>query len=289
MPYADKLKTILEAMGREEEFKAICERQTEANGTIKEVHSHSLQVSGDKAYLIPLSDLHVGHVNFNVEKALGFVKYILNTPDTYTILLGDQAECSNRFSIGKPNDVDMDSDEQLDILTQMLEPLAKAGKIWGVHIGNHEYRFPRDGCNNPAQMLAKLLRVPYLSYQGFHVIDVKGSNGIRQRYTMHSTHGVGSATTMAQIIASSEKPNKIYPTADLYINGHLHAKDHHVDTVYTISDKGILVPHTRHYVVCGNFIEYWESYADMKLMQPHATGAVKISFSAEKKEIEVKS
>lgn len=286
--FYDNLKKVLTEMDRMNEFNELISNYVNQSDQ-KEVYVHPLDIKNDCAYLIPLADLHVGNVNFNIDKLIAFANYILDTPDTYTILLGDQMECATRTSIGLGQfSEDMHIREQLDLVYEIFKPIAEAKKLWGIHIGNHEYRIPKEVGLSPAEILARRLEVPYLGYQGYHLIKVRNKEkNLSQNYKIMSFHGSGSGTTMGALINAAERGERVCGNADLFISGHTHVKNMHSKTIYNIDDNGSLLPQNRYYVICGSFLEYWGSYAEMKLLTPHATGAVVISLSAKEKDIKV--
>lgn len=94
--------------------------------------------------LVPISCLHIGHKNFNEKKASGYLDYILKTPNTYTIMLGDTienvlAETANRHP-GSIHDQVMGVEEQRERAVKLIAPLAKAGKILAWTESNHSLR-----------------------------------------------------------------------------------------------------------------------------------------------------
>jgi hypothetical protein len=291
MSFYESLSKVLQGMNRTDEYeKLITEYAKYSNGIQKEVYLHPMDVDGNKAHLIPLSDLHLGHMNFNTEKLTAFARYILETPDTYTILLGDQGETATRTSVGMGMfDETIHVREQIDLLYEIFKPIAAAGKLWGIHPGNHEYRIPKEVGICPAELLAMRLNVPYLGFQGYHVLQVRNQNtGDSQTYTMMTYHGVGGGSTIGSLVNASQRGDKVCPNCDLYLSGHTHAKNMSTSTVFNIDPVTCqLVPHTRYYVICGSFLEYWGSYAEMKLLAPQSTGAPLISFGADQKDIRV--
>jgi hypothetical protein len=80
--------------------------------------------------IIPISDIHLGNKTCNIEKLEGVLKLIEETPDCYTILLGDQAETCTKTSVGLGLfEEDFNIPEQIKLLYGALLPLAKKDKI----------------------------------------------------------------------------------------------------------------------------------------------------------------
>lgn len=233
--------------------------------------------------IVPIADIHMGHKNCNVAKLRDIIDFVLNTKDCYCVLLGDQTECATKTSIGMATlEQDFSLGDQIKFLTELFTPLAKAGKILGINTGNHEYRLSQFAGIDPAQILAAKLEVPFLGWQGYLGIEV---NGIR--YDISSFHGVGGGTAKSSKIKAIKKVEDI-ADCDLYIIGHLHDKvDDSVIRYKFDYEKEELVPYIRKYALCGSFLEYWNSYSEMKALAPSITGSPLITLSGKNKEIQI--
>lgn len=233
--------------------------------------------------VIPITDVHLGSRHSNVPYFKAFVEHILSVPNCVTILNGDLAETATKISVGSAMfEEEMNIPEQLDTLFEILKPLADAGKILGMGPGNHEERVANMIGINPMQILADKLGVPYFGYQGFFKLIV---NEIPYKVAFH--HGAGGGATSGSKTSAAEKMNKVV-LADLYFSGHTHGKQFHKDTIFTFSDEeDMVIPWIRTYVVGGSFLEYFGGYSEMKALAPSITGAVRIHFSSNKKDIRV--
>lgn len=234
--------------------------------------------------LVPITDVHLGNRQANIPYFKSFVDYILNVPNAVTVLNGDLAETATKVSVGKAMfEENMNFPEQIKALTEILTPLAKAGKILGIGPGNHEERIANMIGLNPMEILAEKLNVPYFGYQGYFRIVV---NEIK--YNCSFFHGAGGGGTSGSKTNTSEKLNKVVPNADLYFTGHTHAKQSHSDIVFLFDENSDeLVPHKRTYVVGGSFVEYWDAYPEMKGLAPSSTGLVRCELRPDYKDIRV--
>lgn len=234
--------------------------------------------------IVPITDVHLGNRQCNIEHFKEFLNYILETPNCVTILNGDLAETATKVSVGSAMfEEDKNIPEQLDELYRLLEPLAKVGKILGMGPGNHEQRVAHMIGINPMQILAQRLDVPYFGYQGYFRLRVQD---VVYRVAFH--HGVGGGSTTGAKANSAEKLNKVMPVADLYVTGHTHGKQWHRDEVWMIPDEGYeLVRHQRTYVVGGSFLSYFGGYSEEKVLPPSSTGAVYVKLMPNEKEIRV--
>lgn len=233
--------------------------------------------------IIPISDIHLGNKGCNIDKFEQVLKLILETPDCYTILMGDQTETATKTSVGLGlYEEDFDISDQIKILKKALAPLAKEGKILGMLTGNHEMRISYAVKLNPAELICEKLEVPYLGYQGYLSMKV-GS----QTYHVFASHGASFGTSPTGRISAVRQLNKV-ANADVYLSGHTHAKLYDQDVIFEINDRtGMVDPVVRHYVACGSFIEYWGTYPEMKLLSPSMTGAVMMKFSPLVKDVQI--
>lgn len=252
----------------------------------KKISTHVFNDEVVKQYgltIVPITDVHLGSKHCNIPYFKAVVEYILNTPNCVTILNGDLAETATKESVGAAMfEEEINIPGQLQMLYEILLPLAKAGKILGMGPGNHEERVANMIGINPMELLAEKLNVPYFGYQGFFRIVV---NDIV--YTASFHHGSGGGSTVASKSSAAEKMNKVV-IADLYFSGHTHGRQYHKDVIYIFDDKSEdLVPMVRTYVVGGSFLEYWGGYSEMKALAPSITGAVRIELRPDQKDIRV--
>ena len=253
----------------------------------KKIYSYSFNEEIHKKeglILVPITDVHLGNRQANIPYFKAFVDYILNVPNAVTILNGDLAETATKVSVGKAMfEEDMNFPEQIKMLTEILKPLAKAGKILGVGPGNHEERIANMIGLNPMEILAEKLDVPYFGYQGYFRIIVN-----QIPYNCAFFHGAGGGATTGSKANTAEKINKVVPNADLYFSGHTHGKQSHSDITFMFDEKSEeLVPHKRTYVVGGSFVEYWDAYPEMKGLAPSSTGLVRCELRPDNKDIRV--
>lgn len=231
--------------------------------------------------IVPLSDLHIGSKHHNAPLLKQYISYILNTPHCYTIGLGDYIENATKTSVGLGMyEEDFHTPEQFERSEELLRPLVAAGKLIGLHIGNHEMRSTLVTGINPVYMLCRTLNVPYLGYTAFHkwiVGDVV--------YRVVTLHGRTGAKTISGKINAIRNLRDV-AIADLYIMGHMHDRQMVRDVVYEFdktNDK--IVPIERRYIIAGGLLSWPDSYADMQSLSPTGTGLVEISLSNKTKTI----
>ncbi len=291
MSIENKALTVLKKMGIApvaaekslEVFYGIANNEKRKGKKVLKYVFNTPEYTKDGLIIVPITDVHLGSRHANVPFFKAYVDYILSVPNCVTILNGDLAETATKVSVGAGMfEEEIAIPAQLQVLYDILKPLADAGKILGVGPGNHEERIYQMIGINPMEMLAEKLGVPYFGYQGFFKLIV---NDIT--YTASFYHGSGGGATSASRAKAAEQMNKVV-IADLYFSGHTHGRLFHKDIIFTF-DEGSdeLVPLQRTYVVGGSFLEYFGGYSEMKALAPSITGAVRIELRPDIKDIRV--
>lgn len=234
--------------------------------------------------LIPLTDAHLGSKQCNIAKLKAMIDLIDDTENCYTILLGDMAETATKKSVGlSVYDEEFSTKEQLQVLYELLKPLADKGKILGVLTGNHEMRVAYATSINPMEILANGLGVKYLGYQAYLVLRVGSQN-----YSVMAHHGTSSSSTPAGKLNAMRKLNRV-ALADLYLSGHVHKNLYDSDVLMMPDiEKEQVISFTRHYAIAGSFLDYWGGYGEMKLLSPASTGSMLFEFRPDVKDIKVR-
>jgi predicted phosphodiesterase len=232
--------------------------------------------------IIPITDIHFGSKQCNTKMLKDLLQFILDTPNCYTIFLGDQTETATKQSIGMGvYEEDFDIRDQIRLMVRMLKPLAEAGKILGILTGNHEMRVAYATSLNPAELIADALDVPYLGFQGYIRINVG-----KQTYRIFAHHGVGGGSTPAGKLNAMRKLNLV-AEADIYLSGHTHGRMDDEDKLMVFDDSGYVRERRRYYVVAGSFLEYFDGYAEMKNLAPSITGSVALKLYPEDKLVQI--
>lgn len=222
--------------------------------------------------IVPLGDTHVGHKSSMIDKFTKFRDYVLETPDTYTILMGDLMENVIPDTVGKHRgamwEQSMTPPEQIVTLYNLLKPLAVKKKIlFGVG-GTHSLRSWYATGFDPEKVLLHELGVPFSDVDGLANIKV-GDNV----YTFHATHGTGGTSDPAAVLRKLISQPRRVASADVYLRGHHHSKlvatDYHFDATNGQPRKVL-------YIGTGSFLGYVDGYAHRATFLPAVPGAVKI-------------
>lgn len=236
----------------------------------------------DYAYIVPISDLHIGDPLFNEEKFKSFVNWILNEPNAYVVLIGDLLDCATKDSVGDVYSATMTVQEAKKYAVKLLEPVKD--RILAVVAGNHERRIWKSTGSDVTEDISLILGVPYDPHGILLNVKVgKYRNNGRLNYTIYVTHGTGASRTIGSKANVLKRASDIV-LADIYIIGHIHF-------TMTFPDY-YFVPDVRHrrvekvkrlYVSVGGFLE-WGGYSEDAMLAPTKTGTVRVRLSGERKD-----
>lgn len=231
--------------------------------------------------IVPLGCLHFGHKNFSAEKAKGFRDYIIKTPNTYTMMLGDTlenvlAETAVRHP-GSMHEQDENLEQQRETALKFLKPLADTGKILGWHEGNHSLRSWYAAGFSVEKYLADQLKVPFLGIDGLFKLKV-GKNV----YVIHATHGTGSSTTLPSVFGKLLAQMARVEGADVYLRSH-----HHKKVLADVMSLDAASGKLRKKIIgaTGCFMGYFDSYGHRAGYTPTVMGCIKIKLYADKFDI----
>ena len=241
--------------------------------------SHDLGVDTEAAYIIPLSDLHIGS-EFNEDKFLGYRDWILERPNAYCIINGDVLEMATKSSIGNTYEA-LRPKQQKELAIKYLQPLADAGRILAYLDGNHEHRVARETDEYPGEYICSMMGIPsvYDSDGVFLFLNVghdrrKGEKA-RLTYTIFMLHGWTGSRRIGGKANNLEDMSKSVQ-ADIYVASHTHQK--------FVFPRRMVIPDSRTkslryikqmFVSAGSFLE-WDGYAVRKGYNPASLGSPRI-------------
>ena len=250
-----------------------------ANKNVRSMQLHSIKEKTPKIQLIPFGDIHFGDKSANIVRAKETIDWVKNHPYARIILMGDLLNCATKTSVGAAVfDEDFHGQTQYDLMGELLEPVKN--KIYGSLIGNHEFRAFKNTGYNVTKMLAKQLGHKYYGFGSFIKLNVSGNN-----YIIYGTHGSSGATLPYTKIKKLLDMSS-YIDADVYLMGHVHSLQVHTQKVKRVDLRKRIIENTKkYYVLTGHYLNYEDSYAEMKNMRPDKQGSPTIIFGGDKKEI----
>ena len=249
-----------------------------------------LGLDTDVAYIIPLSDLHIG-ADFDDTKFLGYRQWILDRPNAYCLINGDVLDMAVKSSIGNTYET-MRPKDQKELAIKLFKPLADKGRILAYLDGNHEARVSKDTDEYPGEYICSMLGIPsaYDPDGIFLFLSVghdraKGEKS-RITYTVFMLHGWTGARSIGGK-ANNVKSLSDSVISDIYITSHTHQK--------FMFPRRIIEPETRTktlrykkqvFVSAGSFLE-WAGYSVRKGYSPASLGSPRIRLNGERKDIHV--
>ena len=235
-----------------------------------------------KSILVPFSDVHYGNQYCKEKEFMDNLEWAYNKDNVILALNGDLVESKTRSRKGDGIFTQKNPQKQLEWVVDLFKPFADEGRIIGMTNGNHEDAITLETGIDITSIMANKLGVPYLKNGGFYTIK----NG-NQSYDFYMTHG-SSGATLPYTKSKACRDLSTFIEADAYLYGHVHAKEHATQEVYHIDKrkKGVDTKQL-HFILTGHYLDYVNSYAQMKSMRPSGTGTPKIKMSGLEKQIRV--
>ena len=217
----------------------------------------------DDLRVLVLSDLHVGHMCFD-EKLLDYYLGLLDADtDMRVLLLGDLHETKMRKSKGLLSEQVLPLPEQRRFLTRKLRPFAQ--RIDGAILGNHEYRSPDEGGDDPMGVLCDCLDIPDRYFGHFGCVAYASDKPRRIAYRLSLKHGSSGGTMVGSGLNAVHKQT-CNIEADIYVEGHVHKATFAGPLQRYVPDlHNVDLPATPYWEVTnGSLLNSERSYAEMK-------------------------
>src|SRR6266487_1064426 len=189
----------------------------------------------------PISDVHAGARFHDKKKFAEVVKRINDDPRRYTFVMGDIFDATtleNKFFDPEACvDPELPTlEHQYQYILNILAPLARKGKILGVHCGNHDERLRIRHFQdfvlrlvdelNVVAAAANAPAIKYLKYTGitrlvFYEKFQTGKLMNRGSFNFYTAHGSYSGRRAGGNLNSVQDMERDY-SADVYLSGHTH-------------------------------------------------------------------
>lgn len=268
-----------------------------------ELQEYIIDAKGqDEIILVPLGDLHVGHVNCDKQKIMEIIDWIKHT-GAYWIGMGDYADAivptdERRFDIETVDPELNHPDKQYYWVKQQFMKIKD--RCLGLHIGNHDYELERRHFHRFVWELCDDLQVKYLGWTAFthlKIIHVNGPKGnTKTSFTIFSTHGyyngrrLGGAVNRIEDIAADFE-------ADIYLFAHTHQLEGHRRVVLALqygpkNEHVKIVEKKKVYALTGGFLKGYQvgslSYVERKNLKPNKIGILTICIYPKTRDLHVK-
>lgn len=240
-----------------------------------------IKISADKAYCLPIGDIHWGDKAFKQrgkEKLKGNLDWLKEREGhAFGILMGDIYNVAGRNEKTSPFESDP---EEYDEAVEFFRPYASLFK--GGIRGNHENRMKNAYGFDPMKNFCKQLEIPYLGASALLRIQVGARpdqpTWFWNTYYMAVHHTTGGGGTLGNALNSVAKLEKVVSGCDVYAGGHNHQLVTGVRQSYVPTASGPTFKKV-HYVACGSYLDYQNSYAEDAMMSPGKLGSPRIRFN----------
>lgn len=248
------------------------------------LNRQSLSVKDGKDYaeLMLIGDVHLGYPTCELAKFVAMLDYALKN-NIKVLLMGDLLESGLRDSVGDSiYRQKLNPQEQMETMIEILQPLADAGLIIGLHVGNHESRIAKSTGINIGKVMAKILNVRYLGYSCWSLLSIDG-----MRYSLFSTHGSGGSrfkhTKLKRVVDMCGWIN-----SDILAMGHMHSLvSEAIIKQYFDHKKNKIMEVKQYVIITGSFLGWDESYGQDAGYPISKIGSPKLKLFANKKDVHV--
>jgi len=252
-------------------------------------------IQADKAYLVPIGDIHLGDRGFtrtSMAKLRGYIDWIRDEPLARCILMGDIFNTATRDSATPPFQRSGLKDEMEQAIA-LFNPIKK--KILGAIDGNHEDRLSDHVDYSPTIPLCHALGVKYLGYSGIFKIgvgvtkrNVKPGKTARVTYVIYAHHTTGGGNTMGGRLNRVAKLRDIVIDADIYVGSHNHGLISAPVEGYAVDRRSGNVLRFRQYLIdCGGYLDWKDTYSERCMYAPLKIGSPRIRLDGKTKDVKV--
>lgn len=237
--------------------------------------------------LYPISDLHIGDANCNIEAIKKVLEEIKESDNTFTILNGDLINNATKNSVSDVYSEKLTPMEQIIKLVDLLEPIKD--KILVIHPGNHENRTYKEDGVDITRIVAKQLGIEDRFSETWWYLYLtlgKGDKGRPIMYTITGVHGYGGGKKNGGKINNLvEMSDKVI--ADVYIMGHTHTPIMTRNTIYVPDyQHRTLVKKDKYYLMTNSFLNYG-GYGELYGFTPSTTEHQEMILDGKKKMIKI--
>jgi len=223
--------------------------------------------------IIVVSDLHYGNPYCSLKHFTRTINFIKDNDNVFCFANGDLMEAILKTSKGDIHQQELSPKNQRKDITEMLEPIKH--KILGMTTGNHEARIADATSDDPSELIAEKLKVPYrpegmlfkLSFGDYN----NRTNGKPFVFWSYITHGYGGARTKSAKSVKAERISNVVH-ADWYAMSHDHVVNVAPDIYLMPDNRGMIdkdgflsgkVTAHREMLIKTNAYLKWGGYAEM--------------------------
>ena len=173
-------------------------------------------------YLIPLADWHIGDKNVDVDKIKGYIRWIAERDNAFTLLNGDLMNAAWKESTAELYEDLITPDQAYGIVRELCQPIKD--KILMITRGNHEESIYRKvGADYMARLAYDLGDIPYKPDGGMVGVRLSLNNHNAMCY-IYSTHGWGGARTIGAKVKKAQDLMQV-AEAHIFVLSHDHTQN----------------------------------------------------------------
>jgi hypothetical protein len=173
-------------------------------------------------YLVPLADWHIGDKNAAVDIIQGYINWIAERDNAFTILNGDLMNAAWKESSAELYDDLITPDQAYAKVRDLCQPIRD--KVLMITRGNHEEAIYRKvGADYMARLAYDLDGVPYKPDGGMVGVRLSTSGSKGMCFT-YATHGWGGARTIGAKVKKAQDLMQV-AEAHIYILSHDHTQN----------------------------------------------------------------
>jgi len=234
-------------------------------------------LDSDYIEIVTTADLHIGARTHDSARAARHRQYILDSPNRYTLCLGDDFENNLRSSPGAGVfEQQLSPREQRAYGLRWFAPLVEADALLGFLESNHSFRGLKEADFSYEEWLADTCKTRYFGYHA----NLKVRVG-EQVYTLFATHGSTGASTDGGLLNAVLRLRDVCD-AEVYLMGHAHRQLVH-ETLRVRPDlaTNTLAEYRQHFAVAGSFLSYDGSYAAQLNLPRGCPGQISVRLYAD--------
>ena len=257
---------------------------------------------GEDVCIVPIGDCHVGNVCFDRQYFEDMINWLVKTPNTYSIGMGDYIDAvihldQNRYDIECVDPEFNTPEKQYEYIEKWFGKLADKDKLWFILEGNHCFEIRHRYGHEHCARWGRDLNVPFLGVQGMMRLVLSDNNGRKNekginhprhsvQYDLFCHHGHGGGKSTGVVVNKIQEFARSYD-ADIYCMGHSHKKSGIIEGRWRINsrrspdNKFGFSEHKVAFVNTGTFMDSFRpgipsTYAERKGLPPTVKGVVKI-------------
>lgn len=250
----------------------------------------SLEISTNKPVtFVPLSDLHVGHIDCDLQYLQDTVDWI-KKKGAVTVLMGDLIDAigmrDKRFEVNSLDPfflpyLDQLYQKQVEVVLDILRPI-KNQILW-VMTGNHEITVKKRSSFDAITLIASALEIPVLTDPGYTVLNFRAP-GVACSLKFWASHGcfLGGRYRGGKV-NRLEQVSQYFPGCDLYLAGHTHDKWSIEGHQIKLTNKFKVEEKRCYFANTGAFLRTYQekdhdTWASRSVFSPQVPGVVRFDF-----------